>query len=89
MKKFLRRTWMQLVLVYATLFLLVWIGFHYASASAVASTIIVACAVLFSVAFTVYTSFRNAKFPTRPQWWLNFATDKKYSSSKQTPKTPL
>jgi amino acid transporter len=86
MRKFLRQTWAQLILVYATLFLLVWIGFRYASASALASTILVVCAVLCSVAFAVYTSFRTGKFSTRPQWWLDFVTDKKYRASKQTPK---
>ena len=86
MRKFLRQTWAQVILVYATLFLLVGIGFRYASASALASTILVACTVLFSVAFAVYTSFRTGKFSTRPQWWLDFVTDKKYRSRRQTPK---
>lgn len=80
MRKFLRQTWVQLILVYATLFLLVGIGFRYASASALASTILVACTVLFSVAFAVHTAFRTGKFSTRPQWWLDFAADKKYKS---------
>ena len=86
MRKFLRQTWAQLILVYATLFLLLGIGFRYASASALASTILVACTVLLSVAFAVYTSFRTGKFSTRPRWWLDFATDKKYRPRKQTPK---
>jgi hypothetical protein len=88
MRKFLRQTWAQLILVYATFFLLAGIGFRYASASALASTILVACTVLFSVAFAVYTSFRTGKFSIRPQWWLDFVTDKKYRLSKQTPKAP-
>lgn len=86
MRKFLRQTWAQVILVYATLFLLVGIGFRYASASALASTILVVCTALFTVAFAVYTSFRTGKFSTRPQWWLDFVTDKKYRSSEQTPK---
>ena len=88
MRKFLRQTWAQLILVYATLVLLVWIAFRYTSASDLAATILVTCAVLFSVAFTVYASFRTGKFSTRPQWWLDFATDKKHSSRRQAPKKP-
>ncbi|MGC1873191.1 MAG: hypothetical protein WA700_19710 [Acidobacteriaceae bacterium] len=86
MRKFLRQTWAQLILVYATIFLFVWIGFHNTSALALASTIFAACALLFSVAFTMYTSRRTGKFSTRPRWWADFVTDKKYRSSKQTPK---
>jgi flagellar basal body-associated protein FliL len=63
-----------------------WIGLRHTSSSDLATTILVACAVLFSVAFAVYTAFRTGKFSTRPQWWLASATDKKYRSSKQTPK---
>lgn len=86
MRKFLRQTWMQVVLVYAILFLLMWIGLRHASASDLAFIILLVFTVLFSVAFAVYTAFRTGKFSTRPQWWLDFATDKKYRSGKQTPK---
>jgi 4-amino-4-deoxy-L-arabinose transferase-like glycosyltransferase len=86
MRNFSRQTWAQLILVYAIIFLFVWIGFHNASAFALASTILAACAMLFSVAFTVYTLRRAGKFRTRPKWWADFGTDKKYSSTKQTPK---
>ncbi|HET9101240.1 MAG TPA: hypothetical protein VFN62_12665 [Acidobacteriaceae bacterium] len=78
MNKFLRQTWMQVVLVYAGLFLLMWIGLRYTSSSDLASTILWVVGILFSIAFTVYTSFRTGKFSTRPQWWLDFATDKKH-----------
>ena len=85
MRKFLRQTWAQLILVYAALFLLMWIGLRHTSSSDLGSTILVACAILFSVAFAVYTAFRTGKFFTRPQWWADFVTDKKSRSSKQTP----
>ena len=86
MRKFLRQTWAQVVLVYATLFLLMWIGLRHTSSYDLGSTILVACAVLFSVAFAVYTAFRTGKISTRPQWWLDFATNKKYKATKPTPK---
>jgi hypothetical protein len=86
MRKFLRQTWVQVILVYIALFLLMWIGLRHTSLSDLATTILVACAILFSVAFAVYTSFRTGKFSTRAQWWADFVTDKKHRASKQTTK---
>ena len=78
MRKLLRQTWVQVVLVYTTLFLLMWIGLSHTSSSDLATTLLFVVALLFSVAYAVYTSFRQRKISRWPQWWLDFATGKKY-----------
>ncbi len=80
MRKPLRQTWMQFILVYMALFLLIWIGLRHTSSSDLATNILCLGAILFSVAYAAYTFFRAGKMSTRPQWWLDFATDKKYTS---------
>ena len=86
MRKLSRQIWMQLILVYAALFLLMWFGLRHTSSSNLAATILWAGGILFSVAYAVYTLFRTGKMSTRPQWWADFVTDKKYGATKQTPK---
>ena len=86
MRKFLRQTWAQVILVYISLFLLMWIGLRHTSSSDLATTILSVVAILFSVAFAVYTSFRTGKISNRPQWWADFVTDKKYTSKADSKK---
>ncbi len=86
MRKLSRQIWMQLILVYAALFLLMWLGLRHISSSDLAATILWAGAILVSIAYAVYTLFRTGNMSTRPQWWADFVTDKKYSATKQTPK---
>ena len=85
MRKLLRQTWMQVIFVYMALFLLIWIGLRHTSSSDLATNILCLGAILSSVAYAVYTLFRKGKLSTRPQWWLDFATDKN-TSRKPTPK---
>ena len=82
----MRQTWVQVVLIYTTLFLLMWIGLRHTSSSDLATTLLFVVALLFSVAYAVYTSFRQGKISRWPQWWLDFATDKKYKSKDDSKK---
>ena len=86
MRKLLRQTWMQVILVYAALFLLMWLGLRHTSLSDLATTILWAGAILFSVAYAVYTFFHTGKMSIRPKRWLDFATDKKYTSKADSKK---
>ncbi len=66
MRKPLRQTWMQFILVYMALFLLMWIGLRHTSSSDLATNILCLGAILFSVAYAVYTLFRKGKLSTTP-----------------------
>jgi drug/metabolite transporter (DMT)-like permease len=78
MRKLLRQTWLQVVLLFAALLLVVWFGFHHASSLNFAYILASIAAILCFSAYAVYTFFRTGKFPVRPKWWMDFATDAKY-----------
>jgi hypothetical protein len=77
---------MQVILVYLAIFLLMWIGLHHTSSSDFATTILWTGAILISSAYAVYTFFHTGKCLPRYQWWLDFATDKKYKSKADSKK---
>lgn len=86
MRKFLRQTWAQVILVYLAIFLLMWIGLRHTASSDLATTVFWVGAIFVSSAYAAYTFFRTGKMSTRPKWWLDFVTDKKYKSKVDSKK---
>ena len=70
MKKLLRKTWVQVLLVYAGLFLLLGVGLEHTAISDLVFLVLVIVNVIAGTIYVVYTFFRTGKFPLNPQVWL-------------------
>lgn len=70
MRKLLRQTWMQVVLVYTALLLLMWIGLRHTSSSDLATIILWVGAILFSVTYATFSAREKCLLVPNGGWIL-------------------